>query len=478
MKHTNKMVFTPLKAPKAFFDWCESRFPIYQWENTRKVIISTERTNGKIEVKRLTKKSRLTFENFKPFAIVLVSQKRIEIQTHAFFQELDDGKEKMSHRLINVELFKDDKHHKLGSYGGKENPAFYEGMIPIYSPMGGPYQDVVFYDNNFMEKLKKNVNLKYLDLPAYRKENFQGRVAFARYDLDVYYRYHMEIEYCQKINAKQIELDIITRHCDFRMVNQKWLKKHKARIKNSRKSFNDVYVESKLGGKLVDGILDYVSPYNAIRLPKNIGQIKLQNWIIKNKADVTMYCDYLDMYKDMGVELDTLDMILPKDLARAHDRALNLYLIWLDEREEPTPIKGGSKNLKEYRAKAIEERDSRERAEKKKELWKTILGKLKQLNTTIDGYAFVTPKEIKELIEEGKALHHCVASYVDRMSRGETTIIFVRDVNNVGTPLYTLELRNGEFIQCRGTCNTKPKASALEVVTKYVNWVNDNQLAS
>ena len=40
----------------------------------------------------------------------------------------------------------------------------------------------------------------------------------------------------------------------------------------------------------------------------------------------------------------------------------------------------------------------------------------------------VCPKRANELVAEGRALHHCVGSYIDRVAEGRCLIVFVRRV--------------------------------------------------
>lgn len=62
-----------LTPPKDFFQWCESQIPIYKWKNKQQTILSSNRENGELIEKRLTKNSRLDFrEKFYPFGIILV----------------------------------------------------------------------------------------------------------------------------------------------------------------------------------------------------------------------------------------------------------------------------------------------------------------------------------------------------------------------------------------------------------------------
>ena len=52
----------------------------------------------------------------------------------------------------------------------------------------------------------------------------------------------------------------------------------------------------------------------------------------------------------------------------------------------------------------------------------------------------VVPKNLVSLIVEGQELHHCVGSFVDAVSEGKNTIVFLRKVNDIDTPYVTISL--------------------------------------
>ena len=52
----------------------------------------------------------------------------------------------------------------------------------------------------------------------------------------------------------------------------------------------------------------------------------------------------------------------------------------------------------------------------------------------------IVPKNLVSLIVEGQALHHCVGSFVDAVSEGKNTIVFLRKVNDIDTPYVTISL--------------------------------------
>lgn len=70
-----------------------------------------------------------------------------------------------------------------------------------------------------------------------------------------------------------------------------------------------------------------------------------------------------------------------------------------------------------------------------------------------DLYILTAPTSSEELIIEGKTLNHCVGSYVERISKRETSIYFLRKKGYQDKPFYTVEIKNGKLIQCRTTNN-------------------------
>jgi hypothetical protein len=65
----------------------------------------------------------------------------------------------------------------------------------------------------------------------------------------------------------------------------------------------------------------------------------------------------------------------------------------------------------------------------------------------------VVPKDASEIDLEGKTLHHCVATYIGRVAKGQTMILFVRKTEEPTVPYFTMEWRDHKVIQCRGSHN-------------------------
>lgn len=96
--------------------------------------------------------------------------------------------------------------------------------------------------------------------------------------------------------------------------------------------------------------------------------------------------------------------------------------------------------------------------------WKT---EHRNYEHTPSGFTVLMPRNASEIINEGKAMCHCVATYADRVARGETTILFVRSTSDRNKPLVTAEVRNGVTIQIRARNNRAPDDAVMAFWADY-----------
>lgn len=88
----------------------------------------------------------------------------------------------------------------------------------------------------------------------------------------------------------------------------------------------------------------------------------------------------------------------------------------------------------------------------------------KLLEFTFGGMFIRQPKDVMEIISEGKLLHHCVGGYADRHANGKLHIMFIRTAEKPDVPFYTVEVNLlGEIVQVRGlrNCKTTPEVDAF-----------------
>lgn len=68
-------------------------------------------------------------------------------------------------------------------------------------------------------------------------------------------------------------------------------------------------------------------------------------------------------------------------------------------------------------------------------------------------FKVVVPLTNTDILDEADQQKHCVASYIDKIVKGETNIVFIRDVNDVETSLLTVEIKDDKICQVRGFQN-------------------------
>ena len=82
-----------------------------------------------------------------------------------------------------------------------------------------------------------------------------------------------------------------------------------------------------------------------------------------------------------------------------------------------------------------------------------------------ENYKVIAPTETKDLQNEGDVLNHCVASYIKRVIEGQCLIYFLRI--NEDESLITLEVRNGDIVQVKGSHNRKPSEKETEALLEF-----------
>lgn len=97
-------------------------------------------------------------------------------------------------------------------------------------------------------------------------------------------------------------------------------------------------------------------------------------------------------------------------------------------------------------------------------------------------YIVVIPDGPSAIADEGKVMHHCVATYIDRLieNKGRQQILFVRTRNAARSswhsdymiPTLTLEVYDGVLTQARGKYNREPYASEFEFLQSWCVYAN------
>lgn len=85
-----------------------------------------------------------------------------------------------------------------------------------------------------------------------------------------------------------------------------------------------------------------------------------------------------------------------------------------------------------------------------------------------DKFGIILPIDAQDLIREGKLMRHCVASYVDRVIREDTIIVFLRRAQDLDTPFVTIEVNPDDM----RVCQVKAKANGKLNNKKATDFIN------
>jgi len=168
---------------------------------------------------------------------------------------------------------------------------------------------------------------------------------------------------------------------------------------------------------------------------------RILRYLKKQDANWFILQDYWQMSRQLHRDLADGLVRWPRNLKAAHDQVMG--------------------ELKAREHAALRER-FRERA-----------AELEPLSFELDGLLIRPCGTEAELIQEGKDLHHCVASYAKSHAEGRTAILFIRQAAEPDKPFFTLEFdeKAKQVKQNRGlrNCDRTPEVRAFE--DAWLAWV-------
>ena len=100
------------------------------------------------------------------------------------------------------------------------------------------------------------------------------------------------------------------------------------------------------------------------------------------------------------------------------------------------------------------------------------LNEYKKLEDVVSDYLIQAPSDISDVVNEGKMLHHCVASYVQHIADRNTKILFMRHKTMPSNSLITLEIREDRINQYKGAYNRNPSPKELDAINLYAKKHN------
>lgn len=286
-------------------------------------------------------------------------------------------------------------------------------------------------NQNFQYALSLDNTIRYCGYDFYIKNpyRFFGFIQYISW-----YRVFPEIEMYAKFNLVHLVSD--SRFYKKMTIDNKFKKfvltSHKI-ISKKRLNYVDILRAYKSGKDLERYLYDKEMEFEIERyhitdeiLLSNFE--KVYKYIINQSSAINLryYLDYYNAAKEF-VSMSEIKHLMPHGLKYWHD-----YYIELKESKK------------------------REELEEK---FNAAVNKWNWLNYKNKKFMIIVAPSQEAIIEEGKALFHCVGrmNYIDRMAEGNNLIMFIREVDKPTQSFYTVEFDKEikSIVQCRGYKNSQ-----------------------
>lgn len=324
---------------------------------------------------------------------------------------------------------------------------------PIGTHVNLPNDNVSVYTENITDYLKGTPIER---VPLYKILN--GIKLTSRYDVyailfDTFHGYANFFEYIFKVGVENLAYQLVQKN-PYKYINSNvkslidMLSLSKETYREllqlgNKATINDLnrlqkYTEFKLTNQRDREVFDKFlasEPYKAKELleilPMSLN--KFGRWAETQKFNCHTYIDYLNMCKELGLDMKNTFVSMPKELNSAHDMVTDMY------NEMKFDIK-----LKKYADEANQ--------------YVSEYEKIVPINT--QKYKFedntmqiVVPKTTRDIGHEGYKLRHCVAQYMGDVVANKKTILFVRNKKEIDVPYFTMEIIGNQITQCKGYRN-------------------------
>lgn len=167
------------------------------------------------------------------------------------------------------------------------------------------------------------------------------------------------------------------------------------------------------------------------------------NYIVR---DANVWCDYIEMLKYLGKDTRNAKYVCPMDLKKEHDKAVQKKIKKEVDEETNSP----DFLLKELRYK-----------ESKSNFFGLVF---------TDGLITIKMIEsVKDMILEGKAMHHCVGHYYTK----EDSLIFSASINGKRIETIEVSISQMKVLQCKGVCNkmTQYHNRIIQLVERNISQI-------
>lgn len=374
----------------------------------------------------------------------------------------EKGKAKAYYR----DIYKDHRMHWIGTGTCSRLSRYYSRNPKYYTENGAVYKRTL--PSLAKKELKKT---GFLECARFGRE-FAPEI----YLLAVKNR--PMIEKVAKLGLSQLTFDLIESEWGIRCSNagplHQCLDIDKSQLKrlcthNGGKKFLQwLYYEQECGKKIDDEVIlwfinEKIKVEDISFIEDRMTPRQVMNYLVKQQQKepdesakwiLNIWNDYLNMAQKCGMNVRDAIIYRADNLEKRHDELVQRI----------------AEGDNEEKAKEI-----LERYPNLNEVFQSLKGKYDYQD---DRYAVLVPENLMELLHEGDTLHHCVSmsdNYYERISKGETYILFLRRTEELSVPYYTLEVEPGGTIRQKRTEFNRQNADIVEAAEFLKKWQKEIQ---
>ena len=205
---------------------------------------------------------------------------------------------------------------------------------------------------------------------------------------------------------------------------------------NNAKYFIDLLHDTKMGcyyGSDIVNIIEKYPNFDTNTFLEYITHGFLAQGITDMNGDIkNCYNDYLDMTNEMYGKIRCK---YPKYLKTEHDKVVLKYNLWRKYKDDLALIEISE----EHKELAYSDRE----------------------------YSIIIPENSADIVSEGVNNNNCVASYINRITKGETIVVFMRETRSIDESLVTIEVSDKTVCQVKGYANRKITVEEDKFVKKW-----------
>jgi hypothetical protein len=282
--------------------------------------------------------------------------------------------------------------------------------------------------------LKKCFNIEILEFLSKKNFNFEYRL------------YHSKMDRLSEISSKDMinylnnfkrykKIEISYYNNDFFINRYKYKRDEEIIFHKKIEKYinNNSEVDIKIFELLINDVNNTLINHKDVYLLfKYVKYSFLNQGLRIDKQSLQLYCDYLDMC--ISLYNDNFDWY-PKYLKTQHDIVQVSYKYRIDEIKESSYL--------------------------------IIKKSCNQFIYSDNEYSIIIPEDITDIINEGKILNHCIASYIDRILSNDSIIVFMRLNIEMDKRLITIQIKDDKVIQIKGFSNRPPTKNENDFINKY-----------